>query len=178
MILINMKPVTAWNQVFELRDEMMSLSAKYRSDERTKRTLEHEMLKAWISMATTNLWEDKNSWTDKHSMFKDEKSSVWAKYQFFKAVSMNTDYKFSFNENRDSGDDLTEIRKKNVLPRRNILLETLSLGNQLKEYLKLNKKTPLECLEVLGNIHENADLLKEQNETKKFHNQRLCRSIR
>ncbi|WP_270988479.1 YopX family protein [Campylobacter upsaliensis] len=36
----------------------------------------------------------------------------------------------------------------------------------------------LECLEVLGNIHENADLLKEQNETKKFHNQRLCRSIR
>ncbi|ELF1061210.1 hypothetical protein RNB25_001376 [Campylobacter upsaliensis] len=36
----------------------------------------------------------------------------------------------------------------------------------------------LECVEVLGNIHENADLLKEQNETKKFHNQRLCRSIR
>ncbi|WP_270971874.1 YopX family protein [Campylobacter upsaliensis] len=36
----------------------------------------------------------------------------------------------------------------------------------------------LECLQVLGNIHKNADLLKEQNETKKFHNQRLCRSIR
>ncbi|EIO3771662.1 hypothetical protein LQJ84_000655 [Campylobacter upsaliensis] len=36
----------------------------------------------------------------------------------------------------------------------------------------------LECVEVLGNIHENANLLKEQNEIKKFHNQRLCRSIR
>lgn len=36
----------------------------------------------------------------------------------------------------------------------------------------------LECLEVLGNIHENADLLKEQDEAKKFHNQRLCRSLR
>ncbi|EAH6867590.1 hypothetical protein EJ772_06735 [Campylobacter upsaliensis] len=36
----------------------------------------------------------------------------------------------------------------------------------------------LECVEVLGNIHENADLLKEQNETKKFHNQRLCTSFR
>lgn len=139
MILINMKPVTTWNKIFELRDEMLSLSEKY---DRGERTLEREMLEAWISMATTNLWEDKNSWTDKHSMFKDEKSSVWAKYQFFKDVSMNTDYKFSFNENRDSGDDLTELGKKNVLPRRNILLETLSLGNQLKEYLKLNKKTP------------------------------------
>ncbi|CAM3433741.1 hypothetical protein [Helicobacter labetoulli] len=140
MILIDIKPVTTWNKVFELRDEMLSLSEKY---PRGERTLEREMISAWISMATTNLWEDKNSWTDKHSMFKDEKSSVWAKYQFFKDVSMNTDYKFSFNENRDSGDDLTEIGKKNVLPRRNILLETLSLGNQLKEYLKLNKKTPV-----------------------------------
>ena len=139
MILIDIKPVTTWNKVFELRDEMLSLSEKY---PRGERTLEREMISAWISMATTNLWEDKNSWTDKHSMFKDEKSSVWAKYSFFKAVSMNTDYKFSFNENRDSGDDLTELGKKNVLPRRNILLETLSLGNQLKEYLKLNKKTP------------------------------------
>ena len=36
----------------------------------------------------------------------------------------------------------------------------------------------IECLEVLGNIHENADLLKEQDEAKKLHNQRLCRSIR
>ena len=36
----------------------------------------------------------------------------------------------------------------------------------------------LECLQVLGNIHENADLLKEQDEAKKLHNQRLCRSIR
>lgn len=140
MILINMKPVTTWNKIFELRDEMLSLSEKY---DRGERTLEREMLEAWISMATTNLWENKNSWTDKHSMFKDEKSSVWAEYQFFKDVSMNTDYKFSFNENRDSGDDLTELGKKNVLPRRNILLETLSLGNQLKEYLKLNKKTPV-----------------------------------
>ena len=139
MILIDIKPVTTWNKVFELRDEMLSLSEKY---PRGERTLEREMISAWISMATTNLWEDKNSWTDKHSMFKDEKSSVWAKYQFFKDVSMNTDYNFSFNENRDSGDDLTELGKKNVLPRRNILLETLSLGNQLKEYLKLNKKTP------------------------------------
>ncbi|EAJ7578421.1 hypothetical protein AAH56_03735 [Campylobacter upsaliensis] len=176
MILINMKPVTTWNKIFELRDELISLSIeKY---DRSERTLEREMLEAWISMATTNLWEDKNSWTDKHSMFKDEKSSVWAKYQFFKAVSMNTDYKFSFNENRDSGDDLTELGKKNVLPRRNILLETLSLGNQLKEYLKLNKKTPLECLEVLGNIHEKKELLKEQDEAKRSNNQRLCRSIR
>ena len=140
MILIDIKPVTTWNKVFELRDEMLSLSEKY---PRGERTLEREILSAWISMATTNLWENKNSWDDKHSMFKDEKSSVWAKYQFFKDVSMNTDYKFSFNENRDSGDDLTEIGKKNVLPRRNILLETLSLGNQLKEYLKLNKKTPV-----------------------------------
>ncbi len=139
MILIDIKPVTTWNKVFELRDEMLSLSEKY---PRGERTLEREMISAWISMATTNLWEDKNSWTDKHSMFKDEKSSVWAKYQFFKDVSMNTDYNFSFNENRDSGDDLTELGRKNVLPRRNILLETLSLGNQLKEYLKLNKKTP------------------------------------
>ena len=37
----------------------------------------------------------------------------------------------------------------------------------------------LECLQVLGNIHENADLLiKEQDEAKKLHNQRLCRSLR
>ena len=36
----------------------------------------------------------------------------------------------------------------------------------------------LECLEVLGNIHENVDLLKEQDEAKKLHNQRLCRSLR
>ena len=36
----------------------------------------------------------------------------------------------------------------------------------------------LECLEVLGNIHENAELLKEQDEAKKLHNQRLCRSLR
>ena len=36
----------------------------------------------------------------------------------------------------------------------------------------------LECLEVLGNIHENADLLKEQDEAKKLHNQRFCRSLR
>lgn len=176
MILIDLKPRTTWNQIFELRDELLDLAIeKY---PRSEGTLEREMLSAWISMATKNLWENKNSWTDKHSMFKDEKSSVWAKYQFFKEVSMNTDYVFSFNENRDSGDDLTEIGKKNVLPRRNILLETLSLGNQLKEYLKLNKKTPLECLEVLGNIHENADLLKEQDEAKRLHNQRPCRSLR
>lgn len=165
MILINMKPVTAWNQVFELRDEMISLfHAKY---PRSERTLEIEMLEAWISMATTNLWEDKRPWDDKHSMFKDEKSSVWAKYQFFKDVSMNTDYVFSFNENRDSGDDLTELGRKNVLPRRNILLETLSLGNQLKEYLKLNKKTPLEYLHF-----------ENKNEAKRLHNQRFCRSRR
>ena len=36
----------------------------------------------------------------------------------------------------------------------------------------------LECVEVLGNIHENVDLLKEQDEAKKLHNQRLCRSLR
>ena len=36
----------------------------------------------------------------------------------------------------------------------------------------------LECLEVLGNIHENAELLKEQDEAKRLHNQRLCRSLR
>ena len=35
-----------------------------------------------------------------------------------------------------------------------------------------------ETLEVLGNIHENAELLKEQDEAKKLHNQRLCRSLR
>lgn len=40
------------------------------------------------------------------------------------------------------------------------------------------KDNELECLEVLGNIHENADLLKEQNEAKKLYNQRLCRSLR
>lgn len=75
------------------------------------------MLDAWISMATKNLWDDK------HNMFKDEKSSVWAKYSFFKVVSMKTDYKFSFNENQASDDGLTELGRKNVLPRRNILLE-------------------------------------------------------
>ena len=153
MFLINMKPVTAWNQVYELRDEMFSLSKKY---DRGKRTLEREMLDAWFSMAATNLWEDKNSWTDKHSMFKDEKSSVWAKYQFFKDVSKNTDYVFSFNENRDSGDDITSNWKESVLMRRNILLETLSIGNQLKEYLKLNKKTPATILERSKNENQSS----------------------
>lgn len=57
MILIDIKPVTTWNKVFELRDEMLSLSEKY---PRGERTLEREMLSAWISMATTNLWENKN----------------------------------------------------------------------------------------------------------------------
>lgn len=154
MILINMKPVTAWNQVFELREELFSLSEKY---DRGERTLERAMLEAWFSMAATNLWENKNSWTDKHSMFKDEKSSVWAKYQFFKDVSMNTDYVFSFNENRDSrGDDITSNWKDSVLMRRNILLETLSIGNQLKEYLKLNKKTPITILERSKNENQSS----------------------
>lgn len=40
------------------------------------------------------------------------------------------------------------------------------------------KDNKLGCLEVLGNIHENAELLKEQDEAKKLYNQRLCRSIR
>ena len=35
MILINMKPVTTWNKIFELRDEMLSLSEKYDRGERT-----------------------------------------------------------------------------------------------------------------------------------------------
>lgn len=154
MILINMKPVTAWNQVFELREELFSLSEKY---DRGERTLERAMLEAWFSMAATNLWENKNSWTDKHSMFKDEKSSVFAKYQFFKDVSMNTEYVFSFNENRDSrGDDITSKWKDSVLMRRNILLETLSIGNQLKEYLKLNKKTPVTILERSKNENQSS----------------------
>lgn len=154
MFLINLKPVTAWNQVFELREELFSLSEKY---DRGERTLERAMLEAWFSMAATNLWENKNSWTDKHSMFKDEKSSVWAKYQFFKDVSMNTDYVFSFNENRDSrGDDITSNWKDSVLMRRNILLETLSIGNQLKEYLKLNKKTPITILERSKNENQSS----------------------
>lgn len=41
------------------------------------------------------------------------------------------------------------------------------------------KENKIECVEVLGNIHENVDLLiKEQDEAKKLHNQRLCRSLR
>ncbi|EOC7418294.1 YopX family protein [Campylobacter upsaliensis] len=55
----------------------------------------------------------------------------------------------------------------------NLYRKKKSAGIELLKMLVSNKN-----MSVIGNIHENADLLKEQNETKKFHNQRLCRSIR
>ncbi|EAI8233544.1 YopX family protein [Campylobacter upsaliensis] len=55
----------------------------------------------------------------------------------------------------------------------NLYRKKKSAGIELLKMLVSNKN-----MSVIGNIHENANLLKEQNETKKFHNQRLCRSIR